>query len=378
MKIFFRYLFLRLLTPFAVCLISCTVIWIMADLYGNIDDFLVHKTNFYLVVYYYLLDIPKMLVQVLPAALLFSTLWTLISLNRRSELVALQSGGMAPLMIFSPFAVFALIWVGVLAFDMNGPAAEAEVTSERLLLQLKGQDAKSNEFKNLPYVDSINHRIWFFQTLDTNKGRGKGEITERDADGHDIRKYIFNNGRWINGSWKLTGVKEIIFAADGTRQDEKIYTELDLPDITTPPKQLSLIVSQPDQLTVAELSRYIATSTASQDHLASYRTEWWYRILHPFSLIVLMLFALVQGTRPDRRSAVAGVVSAIIVLVLYIMVMNVFMAAGRFNRLSPFLAVVSTEVIFGLVGLYLLALRNGWWWQFRQLFKRAPVSAALR
>ncbi len=38
-KIFFRYLFLRLLVPFAVCLSACTLIWIMADLYGNIDDF---------------------------------------------------------------------------------------------------------------------------------------------------------------------------------------------------------------------------------------------------------------------------------------------------------------------------------------------------
>ena len=45
MKIYFRYLFLRLFVPFAVCLCACTLIWIMADLYGNIDDFLEHKIN---------------------------------------------------------------------------------------------------------------------------------------------------------------------------------------------------------------------------------------------------------------------------------------------------------------------------------------------
>src|SRR5271169_458771 len=141
-KIFFRYLFLRLFVPFAVCLSACTLIWIMADLYGNIDDFLEHKINVLVILRFYSLQIPSMLVQVLPAALLFSTLWTLLSLNRRCELVAFQSGGMAPIWLFTPFFVFALIWMAVLAYDLSGPVAKAEVTRDRLLQQVKGQDAK--------------------------------------------------------------------------------------------------------------------------------------------------------------------------------------------------------------------------------------------
>jgi lipopolysaccharide export system permease protein len=371
MKIFFRYLFLRLFIPFAICLCGCTLIWIMADLYGNIDDFLEHKINVLIILRFYSLQIPNMLVQVLPAALLFSTLWTLLALNRRCELVAFQSGGMAPIWLFSPFFVFALIWVAIMAFDLNWPAAKAEVTRERLLAQVKGQDAKSNDFVNLPYIDSVNRRIWFFQSLDTNQGTAKGmEILQRDADGHDMVKYFARTAKWNGEFWQLTGVLKIVFGVTGGVQEQKAYEELDLPDITTPPRQLSLIVSQPDQLTVSQLSQYIATSTATPEHLAGYRTEWWYRVLYPFSLIVLMLFALLQGTRADRRNAVAGVFGVILVLLAYIMVMNVFMAAGRFNRLPPFIAVIATEVIFGAIGLHLLAINNGWWWQLLEVAKR--------
>jgi lipopolysaccharide export system permease protein len=372
MKIYFRYLFVRLFIPFAICLCACTLIWVMADLYGNLDDFLEHKINVLVILRFYSLQLPSMLVQVLPAALLFSTLWTLLNLNRRCELVAFQSGGMAPIWLFSPFFVFALIWVVVLAFDLNWPAAKAEVIRERLLLQVKGQNAKSNVFVNLPYIDSVNRRIWFFQSLDINQDKAKGvEILQRDANGHDMVKYFARTGEWTTGGfWRLTGVRKIVFGVTGAVQDQKTYEELDLPDITTPPKQLSLIVSQPDQLTVAQLSQYIATSTATPEHLAGYRTEWWYRVLYPFSLIVLMLFALLQGTRTDRRTAVAGVFAVILVLLAYIMVMNVFMAAGRFNRLPPFVAVIATEVIFGAVGLHLLALSNGWWWQLLEVGKR--------
>jgi lipopolysaccharide export system permease protein len=370
MKIFFRYLFLRLLVPFAVCLCGCTLIWIMADLYGNIDDFLEHQINVMMILRFYSLQIPNMLVQVLPAALLFSTLWTLINLNRRCELVAFYSGGMAPIRLFSPFFLFAFIWMLVLGFDLNWPAAKAEVTRERLLLQVKGQSAKRDVFVNLPYVDRVNRRIWFFQSLDTDRNTAKGvSITQRDAEGRDMFQYIANEGFWNGEFWKLTEVKEFIFASDGSTQSQKIYEQLDLPDITSPPKQLSLIVSQPDQLTVRELSQYISTSTATPEHLAGYRTEWWYRILYPFSLIVLMLFALLHGASPDRRKAIAGIFWVILTLVIYIVVTNLFLAAGRYNRLPPFVAAIATEVIFGAVGLYLLALNNGWWRQLVDIGK---------
>jgi lipopolysaccharide export system permease protein len=371
MKIFFRYLFFRLFVPFAVCLCACTLIWIMADLYGNIDDFLEHKINILVILRFYMLQIPSMLVQVLPAALLFSTLWTLLALNRRCELVAFQSGGMAPIWLFTPFFVFACIWMVILAYDLNGMAAKAEVTRERLLEQVKGQSAKSNVFVNLPYVDSVNRRIWFFQSLDINQNRAKGvEILQRDADGHDMVKYFARDGEWTGEFWRLTGVLKIDFGVAGGVQDQKTYEELDLPDITTPPAQLSLIASQPEQLTVAQLSQYIATSTATQEHLAAYRTEWWFRVLYPLSLIVLMLFALFHGMNTDRRNAVGGVVWAIVVLIAYILLMNGFMALGKHNRMSPFVSVIIMEVVFGAIGLHLLALSNGWWWQLLEVGKR--------
>lgn len=371
LKIYFRYLFLRLLVPFAVCLFACTVIWIMADLYGNIDDFLEHKFNLFIIVRFYALQVPNMLVQVLPAALLFSTLWTLLTLNRRCELVAFQSGGMAPIWLFSPFFLFALLMMIVLSFDLNWPAPQAQVTRERLLEQVKGSNARRNVFLNLPYVDRVNRRIWFFQSLDTNRETAKGvEILQQDADGNDMVKYFAREGKWTGEFWRLSGVLKIVFGSSNIVQSQKIYQELDLPDITTPPRQLSLIISQPDQLTVRELSQYIATSTATAEHLAAYRTEWWYRVLYPVTLLVLMLFALLQGTRTDRRQAIAGIFGVIVVLLAYTMVLNVFLAAGRFNRLPPFVSVIATEVIFGAIGLYLLAYANGWGRQLLEEGKR--------
>jgi lipopolysaccharide export LptBFGC system permease protein LptF len=197
------------------------------------------------------------------------------------------------------------------------------------------------------------------------------ELLQRDAQGHDMVKYLAREGRYTDGGfWHLTGVKKLIYHPDGSDPDQKVLDSVDLPDVTTPPKQMSIIISQPEQLTTPQLSQYIATSTQSAAYVAKFRTEWWRRQLYPFSVLVLMLFALTQGTRTDRRSAVAGLGMAIVVLIGFTMSSAIFMAMGRNNRLPPVVAASAAEIIFGLIGLYLLAVNNGWFWQLRELWKK--------
>jgi lipopolysaccharide export LptBFGC system permease protein LptF len=209
----------------------------------------------------------------------------------------------------------------------------------------------------------VHHIIWFFQKLDVANGKAQDvELLFRDSNGNDIKEYFAHEAHWNGEFWKLTGVREISGPGNTIKGD---YAQMDLPDVTTPPRQLSLIVSEAQQLTVPQLSQYIATSTSTQEHLAGYRTEWWYRILHPFSLIVLLLFALLNGMHTDRRGAATGVAWTIAVLVLYTFCMATLMPFGQHNRMPPFLAAVATEVIFGAIGLHLLALKYGWYWQLR-------------
>lgn len=368
MKIFFRYLFVRLLQPFVICLAACSLIWIMADLYGNLDDFFQNKVSVWQVVRFYSYQIPKMLVFVLPATLLFSSLFTLLNLNRRCELVALQSGGMAPLRLFSPFLLFAFILSLVLALDMSSMAATAEAARERILKQIKGDSANPNVYLNLPYVDGITHRVWFLQKLNTKTGVADGvELLLRDTENNDTAKYLSRKGQWNGEYWQLTNVLELTYNADGTVSDQKLYPAIDLTDITTPPNQLSFISSEPEQLTLWQLYSYLdGSSGQTEDRLAKFRTEWWYRLFYPSSLIVLLLFALVQGTVTDRRGAVAGVFNSIFVFLAFLIANNIFMAAGRQNRLPAPLAASASELIFASIGLYLLAQRNGWFWSLHR------------
>ncbi len=371
-KIFFRYLFLRLLLPFCYTMAAMSILWIVADIYGTMEDFIEHKVKFVLFLRFYALQFPRMLVQVLPPAVLFSTLFTLLSLKRRSELVALQAGGLAPLLLLAPFFLFGAINVLILAYDMSGPASRAGVMRDLILKEVRGQGTGANELINLPYVDEVNHRAWFFEDLRIGGDGGAKangiQVVQQDAQNQDIAEYVAANGHWTGQFWRLTNAKKVTYNVDGAVEAQQNYPEFDLSDVTTPPRQLALIAAEPEDLTLAELSQYLAATNQSTGLVAKYRTEWWYRIIYPFSVIVLMLYALVQGSRSDRRSPAAGIGIAIGVLIGFSVLNSVFMSAGKYNRLPPFVAVSVTEVIFLAIGLHWLAVNNGWYWQLQEWY----------
>ena len=252
---------------------------------------------------------------------------------------------------------------------MSGPSARAKVARDHIMDEMRGVAGKGNTFFDLPYIDEANHRIWYFESLAVNGSGGKANglmIEEQDAEGHDTVTYAAQLGRWTGQFWRLSNVKKIVYNVDGLVQTQESFPQYDLSDVTTPPKQLLLISSEPDALTVPELSEYIATSTGTAEHIAKYRTEWWYRVIYPFSILVLMLFALVQGGRSHRRGSAAGIGACILVLICFNIFSGVFKSAGTYNRLPPFVAVSFIEVTFAVIGLHLLALNNGWYWQVQQ------------
>jgi len=345
----------------------------MVDLYGNIYNFVDHKVQLSLILKFYALQLPIMLVLALPATILVSSIWTLLNLNRRSELVAFLSGGMSPMWLFVPFILFTAICAVVLAYDLSGPAVEAQNQRDMILQQVKGQDASGSVFHNTIYVDNANRRTWFFQTLDVGHNKGHGvELLFRDDQKQDLHKYFAREAVWNKEFWKFTGVREIIYANDKIQIQD--LEQVDLPEVTTPPRQLSLANSQADQMTLSQLSQFIANSTGTQDYLATFRTEWWYRVLQPFSLFILLLYAFLNGMHNSRRGAAQAWAWAIIVLILYMASMAFFTPFGRFNRMPPVLSVLMTQIIFGVIGLHLIAIKYGWYWQVMESWKKRRGS----
>jgi len=95
MRLHDRYLFRELLVPLGFCLGGFLIFWIAFDLFGRLDDFQELKFGLREILFYYLLDLPKLLNTALPVALLLAMLYALSAHSRHNELIALRSAGLS-------------------------------------------------------------------------------------------------------------------------------------------------------------------------------------------------------------------------------------------------------------------------------------------
>ncbi len=74
----------------------------------------------------------------------------------------------------------------------------------------------------------------------------------------------------------------------------------------------------------------------------------------PVITMVMALMAIPFSLTSGKRGAVAGVATAVRIAVVYWTISGLFEAMGNVNQLPPILAAWSPDLIFALVGGYLI------------------------
>lgn len=377
MKIFFRYLILELLQPFLFCVIACSTLWVVADLFGSLDDFYENKAPWGLIATYYAAQFPRLMVDVLPVAMLFASLYALLTLTRRNELTALQAGGLSSLQLFSPFIVMAVLVAGVLFYDVSWPATKAEARRAMIMREVKEQKQDSTVVRGLIYVDPQRYRVWYIQKLNVTTGQAEGlELLQRDETGRDVEKYFARYGEYTGQFWRLRDVRKNVHDPRGDVVRQETYASTDLDDYTISPSNLVFTQSKPSELTLTELGRFLDGSRGQHEsRLAPYRTQYHYLFAYPSSVLVLLGFALALGTKQGRGSPAGGVFNAIFILMVYLFIMQFFGAMGRGNRIPAFVAAWACPVLFGIIALIMMGFRFGWFWQIQRRWKLARAES---
>ncbi|MDM7916295.1 MAG: LptF/LptG family permease, partial [Candidatus Eisenbacteria bacterium] len=87
-------------------------IFVIVDLFEKIDTFVDNKAGFGTVVRYYAWNVPVLLIQIVPLAVLLGSILSLGQMRRFNELTAMQGAGISPLRIATPLLAAALLIAG--------------------------------------------------------------------------------------------------------------------------------------------------------------------------------------------------------------------------------------------------------------------------
>jgi len=114
-----RYVARAYLRKFSLILPSFLGIYLIVDFFEKIDRLLAAHVELLTVVAYFIMKVPQIIGQIMPAAILVAVMITLAILSRHNETIAMKSSGIDILVLFRPLLTLAgLFCLGLLALNL--------------------------------------------------------------------------------------------------------------------------------------------------------------------------------------------------------------------------------------------------------------------
>lgn len=363
MQILDRYIFFRVLLPFIYCVVGFVSVWLVFDLSENAPAFLDNKAPLSLLLEFYVLRAPEIILMSLPIGLLLATLYTMTQMSRRHEIISMLCAGRSVVRVLAPLFALGLLLTGLATLLNYSAAPHAGAVKKEILTDLRKQgDINRKAVRGHLFRNREDRRFWYVSRLNPSIERlAWVQIMQEAPDGTLSRNYYAELATYDHATktWRLDKGKVVDFNERGDVTAQRFFEVLRLRNLSETPWRISSSVLDANFLSVPELREYLRNNSHfSPTRLAPYRTQLAYRWALPWGCFVAVLLAGPLGIIPSRRGLMGSITMAIGLFFLLILGSSLFLALGKGDRLNPDLAVWTPLVFFAIVGALLVWMRS--------------------
>lgn len=347
-----RYLIRQNLYLMVVCLAVGTCIYLLSDIFDRLDDFIKAGLGAEVILMYFVVKIPMIVSQLMPAIFLLAMVIQLGILSRSREMLALRAGGVSFGWFIKFFFIYALIWsMGQLVFSQF-LGVFGEVEANRIWKEdVHNRQLDELKIKNLWFRDGP--FIVLAKEAHPGKSRASGiTVYEFTTDNQELIRILTAKKALIDDhGWGLLDVHELdtrtfigvsrLSQFLSVRQNLKAYAAVELK-------------GDKARLPLFELSKAIEKLEESGSNVEILQTVWHGKLSYAFSIAVMSLVALTLITFSENVYANIGL-SLILIFVQY-GVHVVGATAGEKGVLPPMLAAWLGNMIMGSAAGLRLAL----------------------
>ncbi len=358
MKLVDRYLIRTFLGPFLYCLAGFLMIFVIADLFDNLSDFLEARTPVRLIGFYYLVLIPSQLAQITPVSLLLGVLYSLSTLTKNNELTAFRASGISILRLMTPIIAAGLLMSIGMAILHETVAPQADYWCHTFRREQGQADpANVHVYRQLAVKNQSANRFWLMGAFDTRDFSMKQvEVLQQRPDTSDERKIWADDVRWLDGRWWFRDVKEQQYDNDGNPLGAPRFAlQEEMMQLDEQPSFFLNEVKDPRFLSSRELAGYIAAHPYRDEaDLARVRVDLHHRLATPWTCLVVTLLGIPFGTTTGGKGAMRGIALSIGLFFSYYVVSNVSLALGKSMSIPAALAGWLPVSLFLVLGGFLI------------------------
>jgi LPS export ABC transporter permease LptG len=331
------------------------------DLSVNLPDFLSGHAGIGLILRFYLLQIPSVIVLCVPVALLLALLYTLTQMSRRNEIISMLCAGRSLYRIFVPLVAVGLIATGILSLLNHRLAPQAGAVRDELKEEIRSGIHKYVGQHNHVYRNRENLRLWFITDLNTDANRAKRlEIIQQNESGVVTEKWYSLHASYVpeTATWILEQARHVTVDESGNMVTSESSPRLEIRGWNETPWKIASSSMNSEFLGLPELSDYLRYNAEfPHTRLAPYVTHWNYRWALPWVCLVVIFIAGPMGVVSGRRGIMGGVAGAIGLFAGLIFSSSLFIALGKGDRIPGWAAAWGPIIIFLGIGLWLFWIR---------------------
>jgi lipopolysaccharide export system permease protein len=294
---------------------------------------------------------------ILPLCFLISILIMIIVMIRANEIILIRTSGISTFAMMKPllFLSLALVICSFVLSDWIIPISSS--ASEFIYKSKIKQEQSMVYFKN--------DKIWFKREnticnigfFDTKKDSMKDVTVIELSDQYAVRKrYDIKEATWTDGAWVFHDVTERTFGPAGVTGKNSYPTLTGL--IDEPPSVFKIVERNPEEMSYAELSRYISRLQRNGHDITRYLVDLDNKIAFPFINVIMVLTAFSVGLRYSKTKQISkGIFLGISVGMLYWFFHSISLSLGYSEIFPPLFAAWFANLFFfslGTVGVLTL------------------------
>jgi len=278
-------------------------------------------------------------------------------MQRSNEITAIKATGTSIYRIVTPVIVAAAFLAAGLFFADQFYLPHTNKRQEALHNQIKGKPAQTYLRPDRKWIFGQNNDIYYYQFFDTDRDQfanitvfqlDKPSFTVTRRVHADRAHWADNLNRWIyEQGWE----RSLNVSAIANYHPFEVAT---FPEFPETPAYFKKEVKQYTEMNYEELRQYIRDLQQSGFDVVRLRVELNKKLSYPLITLIMAVLAVPFSLSTGKKGAVTGVAVAVSIAVFYTVVSRLFEAMGDLSQLPPALAAWSPDLIFVLVGGYLI------------------------
>lgn len=326
---------------------------IVIHVVDHIDEYLMRGIPPRDIVLSYVYSFPANLSLVLPAAVLFATVFTLGAFSRHSELAAAKASGrsfhrlVVPVLAASVLASVLALWVGEIA-----PA------STRRQMELLGERERQEGSRRYNFVYRAEEGwVYVVSSIDESQRQVRDIQMEREGSGEDYPTLIIQSriGDYADstGQWTLRAGRFRVLPGAGAVMTFE-FDSIRVRSFTETPAELLAEPARPEEMAYAELGRYIDSLERSGGDGRKLRVGQELKLAVPFTCIVIAIFSAPLAVTAPRASGAFGIGIGLAITIIFLLLVELSRAIGTGGLLPPAWAAWLPNLVFLAGGLGLM------------------------